>query len=389
MHDPTRLSAGANDALSHLLRAGAAERPDPESLEKALLAVSALGALGLLSTTAVASTTAITGAGAVNGTLAAASAGGVSVGAASAVATTQVASATTAAGTVLASAVGGAGSATLGAAGVSAAMGKAAATALVITLGKWAGAGALVLGVSSGARHWVEVSPSDVSAAVLTAQTAEVTLVPRGELPSLARGAAGALGTARHATEYTDQQLLPSPSAGGFSGEAPAGASTLAPLPKAGGIAGVGSGVVREAAPRSEHGAMDSRDTSQSPLRAGAERAQTTASQLQPPSVVPSSSLRPGSDSEALAREISFVDRGRASLHARAFDEVLSTLVNYEAVCPRQQLIVEVLVLRMEARVGLKQWPAARSLATRVLQLAGSAPQGVRAREVLAQVSDL
>jgi hypothetical protein len=84
-----------------------------------------------------------------------------------------------------------------------------------------------------------------------------------------------------------------------------------------------------------------------------------------------------------LAAEVRFVDQGRAALQRGALDETLDLLAAYEGKFPRQQLLTEVLFLRMEAFSRSGDASQARSLAARVITRGVPGPQAARAREVL------
>ena len=84
-----------------------------------------------------------------------------------------------------------------------------------------------------------------------------------------------------------------------------------------------------------------------------------------------------------LAAEVRFVEQGRAAFQRNAFQETLALLAPYEERFPKQQLLTEVLFLRMEAFSHSGDTNRARSLAARVLSREIAGAQAVRAREVL------
>lgn len=88
-------------------------------------------------------------------------------------------------------------------------------------------------------------------------------------------------------------------------------------------------------------------------------------------------------DGPLLAVEVKFVELGRAALQRGAFAEALTLLAPYESRFPKQQLLTEVLFLRMEAFSRSGDAPRARSLAARIVRRDVAGPQAARAREVL------
>jgi hypothetical protein len=84
-----------------------------------------------------------------------------------------------------------------------------------------------------------------------------------------------------------------------------------------------------------------------------------------------------------LAAEVRFVDRGRAAFQRGALADTLTLLAPYEDRFPRQQLLTEVLFLRMEAESRLGNTERARALARRIVARGVAGPQAARAREVL------
>jgi hypothetical protein len=95
----------------------------------------------------------------------------------------------------------------------------------------------------------------------------------------------------------------------------------------------------------------------------------------------PAALARP--DAVLLAAEVAFVDHGRAALQRGAVARALELLAPYEARFPQQQLLTEVLYLRMETLARLGDIERARSLAARVVSRGVAGPQAARAREVL------
>ncbi len=87
--------------------------------------------------------------------------------------------------------------------------------------------------------------------------------------------------------------------------------------------------------------------------------------------------------SALLAAEVRFVDQGRAALQRGAFANAIEQLAPYESRFPRQQLLTEVLFLRMESFNRLGNIESARTLAARVLELGVVGRQAAQAREVL------
>jgi len=87
--------------------------------------------------------------------------------------------------------------------------------------------------------------------------------------------------------------------------------------------------------------------------------------------------------SALLAAEVRFVDQGRAALQRGAFAEAIAQLEPYERVFPRQQLLTEVLFLRMESCRRLGNAERAKTLAAHLLALGAVGRQAAQAREVL------
>ncbi|HEY3496278.1 MAG TPA: hypothetical protein VGK73_16375, partial [Polyangiaceae bacterium] len=96
-----------------------------------------------------------------------------------------------------------------------------------------------------------------------------------------------------------------------------------------------------------------------------------------------SSDVVSGTDNALLAAEVELVERGRAALQRGAFQEALRTLAPYEERFPKQQLLTEVLFLRMESFNRSGDSARARALAARVVTRGITGPQAARAREVL------
>jgi len=90
-------------------------------------------------------------------------------------------------------------------------------------------------------------------------------------------------------------------------------------------------------------------------------------------------------ESALLAAEVRFVDQGRAALQRAAFAQAIDQLAPYEQLFPRQQLLTEVLFLRMESFKRLGNVERARALAARLLTLGVVGRQAAQAREVLGQ----
>lgn len=99
------------------------------------------------------------------------------------------------------------------------------------------------------------------------------------------------------------------------------------------------------------------------------------------PLAKPEASAR--ADSTFLAAEVHFVERGRAALQRGSFAEALDQLAPYEREFPRQQLLTEVLFLRMQAFRRLGDGDRARALAARVITLGVTGRQAAQARDVL------
>ncbi len=86
---------------------------------------------------------------------------------------------------------------------------------------------------------------------------------------------------------------------------------------------------------------------------------------------------------DQLVQEVLLLERSRAALRRGAPATALATLSDYESRFVGRQLIVEVLVLRMEAQEKLGNLLQAKQLAHRVLQINGGGPYAGRARTVL------
>jgi len=114
--------------------------------------------------------------------------------------------------------------------------------------------------------------------------------------------------------------------------------------------------------------------------RANAVEAQATR-RAEPASAAPAAPERTGS--AFLAAEVRFVDRGRDALQRGAFAEAIEQLAPYERLFPQQQLLTEVLFLRMESDYGLGNGDRARAFAARILSLGVVGRQAAQARELL------
>jgi hypothetical protein len=77
------------------------------------------------------------------------------------------------------------------------------------------------------------------------------------------------------------------------------------------------------------------------------------------------------------------VDRARGLLQSGSPAAALGSLAHYERSFPLRQLVLEVLVLRMEAELALGRTDRAAALANRVLGMPARAPHEARAREIL------
>jgi len=84
-----------------------------------------------------------------------------------------------------------------------------------------------------------------------------------------------------------------------------------------------------------------------------------------------------------LAEEVSFVDRGWASIRSREYARVLADLAVYERRFPNMSLLPEVLFLRMQAESELGNPDRAKAYARRILSAFPQSPQSARARDVL------
>lgn len=113
-------------------------------------------------------------------------------------------------------------------------------------------------------------------------------------------------------------------------------------------------------------------------------------SELHPPRTLPPSQV-PVATTERLAplervllaAEVRFVEQGRAAFQRNAFQETLALLAPYEERFPKQQLLTEVLFLRMEAFSHSGDANRARALAALVLSREIAEAQAARARQVL------
>jgi hypothetical protein len=90
-----------------------------------------------------------------------------------------------------------------------------------------------------------------------------------------------------------------------------------------------------------------------------------------------------------LKAEVALLERGRTALRHAAPAQALQLLAGYEERFPERQLVVEVLVLRMEAAHALGQFAVARKLAQRVLSVNGGAPYAARAQAILSAANAL
>lgn len=147
--------------------------------------------------------------------------------------------------------------------------------------------------------------------------------------------------------------------------------STPAPLPSSRSTVGVGTTPTPAVAPEASE--RERPITPEPPRNTSSEALSTLAK--------PEASAR--TDSTFLAAEVHFVERGRAALQRGSFAEALEQLAPYERDFPRQQLLTEVLFLRMQAFRRLGDSDRARSLAGRVLTLGVTGRQAAQARDVL------
>lgn len=359
---PKRLRTSSNDALlTGLLEVAREERPSAAALQRALIAV---GGAGVALTASSGSAAAATSASASGATSAAA---GSSVGGAAAGASGAGVSGAGVSGAV----VSGAGVSGAGVSGAVVSGGGAAGTALgttgvaakltfgssVVAVGKWVGIGAVGIGVATQAPEWTRdamTGSSEQAAAVGTAtisdtRTVDATagqpglrLAPRGELPS------GFPSGAPSAESPADQHADPAEN----------------------GVAATGGHEVA----RGAKGSSGDRAFERLP---SIERSGAATGTRSVPEVT-----TVGAD-EAIAAELQLVDAARSSLQGGAPQTALSLLDGYERTFPRRQLIVEVVVLRMEAAHALGQTHRAAGFARRVLGMAGSSPHAARAKEVL------
>ncbi len=98
---------------------------------------------------------------------------------------------------------------------------------------------------------------------------------------------------------------------------------------------------------------------------------------------VPKSSAPEKPSNVKLAQEVALLERSRSALQRGAPSEALRLLSSYETRFDERQLIVEVLVVRMEAAQALGRFEQSQELARRVLQLSGGGPYSARANAVL------
>ncbi len=343
---PKRLRTSSNDALlTGLLEVAREERPSAAALQRALIAV---GGAGVALTASSGSAAAATSASASGATSAAA---GSSVGGAAAGASGAGVSGAGVSGAVVSG--GGAAGTALGTTGVAA---KLTFGSSVVAVGKWVGIGAVGIGVATQAPEWTRdamTGSSEQAAATGAAKLSDtrsveatagpgVRLAPRGELPS--GFPSGAPSAESPADEHAD--------------------------PAENGVAATGGHEVA----RGAKGASGDRAFERLP---SIERSGAATGTRSVPEVT-----TVGAD-EAIAAELQLVDAARSSLQGGAPQTALSLLDGYERTFPRRQLIVEVVVLRMEAAHALGQTHRAAGFARRVLGMAGSSPHAARAKEVL------
>lgn len=355
MNEPKRLrTSRGNPALTRLLEAGRDERPSASALRHTLVAVGGAGAvLSAGVSTAVAATSNVT-----------ASSGVATLTAGSAGAPTAVAS-----GTAITAATGGASGAGLGAtAGATTATLKLALGSTALAVGKWTAIGAVGLGVASQVPEWT----SDAI-----------------EQPPIA-GTAVQLGTVDDSPIAPGQRTKLEPNALLPQGEHPSSAE-LNPI---------GDSLPAVTQPPTVKPA-NSAETARPPGYLGTSPSSMGNAELtgqrNPENRVPSArspeTERPpeseppsdgaSSDADALAAEVSLVDRARTLTRSGASHEALRILTGYERTFPRQQLLVEVVVLRMEAEYALGHKDRAAAFANRVLGMPSGAPHRTRAREIL------
>jgi hypothetical protein len=183
-------------------------------------------------------------------------------------------------------------------------------------------------------------------------------------------GAVGGAIAATSAHQLLPRQAAPAPSAAvpaAASNPAPARAASRAPISTPTGAL--------ERVPESEA----------SPIAGSRESTSRRAVQPLPASSAPASRVPARADGPVLAAEVLFVDAGRAALQRGASREALALLRGYEAAFPQQQLLTEVLFLRMEAFSRSGNHERARLLAEQIVHRGVTGPQEARAREVLAR----
>lgn len=128
------------------------------------------------------------------------------------------------------------------------------------------------------------------------------------------------------------------------------------------------------------HDATETRPAQTADPPRGPGRATDT---LAPADSVPLEKAPVAKDLVLLAAEVRFVEQGRAALQRGAFGAALGLLAPYETEFPKQQLLTEVLFLRMEAFSRSGNLPRARALAARIITRDVAGPQAARAHEVL------
>jgi hypothetical protein len=335
-----------NPTLTRLLEAGHAERPSASALQRTLVAVGGAGALLSAGVGAAAATTSKAAASSSVATLTAGSA-----------APTAVAS-----GSAISAASGGASGAGLGATiGATTATLKLVIGPTALAVGKWTILGAVGLGVASQVPEWTNDA---------------------GERPKPA-GTTVELGTVDDSAFPPSQEAKPDPRDLVPQGEHPSAVVNTVndPLPAATQPLAATSASVEEIPRR---GAL----SAASPLSVGDSEltGQRNPENRVPPGRSPEGAPSPegaSSDAEALAAEISLVDQARTLTRSGSAREALSVLAGYERTFPQQQLLVEVVVLRMEAEYALGRGDRAAAFANRVLGIPSGAPHRTRAREIL------
>lgn len=349
MNDLKRLrTSRGNAALTRLLEAGRDERPNASALQRTLVAVGGAGALLSAGVSTAAATTSSM----------AASSGVATLTAGSAAAPTVVAS-----GSAVSAATGGASGAGLGATlGATAATLKLTVGSTALAVGKWTILGVVGLGVASQVPEWTNDA---------------------GEQPKTASTIVE-LGTVDDSPLAPSQRTKPDPSDLLPQGEHP---SSVEVNPIDGSLPVVTQPLTVKPANSAET-ARPPGNSGTSPSSVG--NAEVTG-QRNPGNRAPlahSPEAEPpragaSSDAEALAAEVSLVDRARTLTRSGASNEALRVLTGYERTFPRQQLLVEVVVLRMEAEYALGHGDRAAAFANRVLGMPSGAPHRTRAREIL------